>query len=46
VYEVKINGKTYFTTNEKSGVIYAMDAEGDVGDEVGAYVNGVPKITK
>jgi len=46
VYEVKIKGKTYFTTNEKTGVIYAMDADGDVGDEVGNFVNGVATFTK
>ena len=46
VYEVKIKGKTYFTTNEKTGVIYAMDADGDVGDEVGKFVNGVATFTK
>jgi len=46
VYEVKIKGKSYFTTNEKSGVIYAMDADGDVGDEVGKYVNGVATFAK
>jgi len=46
VYEVKINGKVYFTTNEKSGVIYAVDSEGDVGDEVGKYVNGVATFAK
>jgi hypothetical protein len=46
VYEVKINGKMYFTTNEKSGVIYASDADGDVGDEVGKYVNGVATFAK
>ena len=46
VYEVKIKGKTYFTTNEQTGVIYAMDADGDVGDEVGKFVNGVATFTK
>jgi hypothetical protein len=42
VFEIEIDGKTYFTTNEKSGVIYISDENGDPGDEVGNFVNGVP----
>jgi hypothetical protein len=41
VYEVIINGKQYFTTNEKNGVIYAVDSDGEVGDEIGRYISGV-----
>ena len=46
VYEIKINGKQYFTTNEKNGVIYAMDFDGEVGDEIGKYVAGVAIFSK
>jgi hypothetical protein len=42
VFEIEIDGKNYFTTNEKSGVIYISDENGDPGDEVGKFVNGVP----
>jgi hypothetical protein len=44
VYEVTIRGKKYFTTDQKNGKIYAMDKDGDVGDEIGKFVNGVAKI--
>ena len=46
VYEVQIGGKQYFTTNEKNGVIYAMDSEGEVGDEIGKYIAGVATFSK
>lgn len=41
VYEVTIKGKIYYVVNEQNGPIYAADADGDVGDQVGKYVNGV-----
>ena len=40
VDEVKINGKLFFTTNEKNGVIFDMDEDGDIGDEIGYFKNG------
>jgi YHS domain-containing protein len=40
VYEVNINGKTYYTSNEVNGIIYGVDEDGDVSLEVGKYVNG------
>jgi len=46
VYEVVIKGKTYYTTNEKNGVIYGVDKNGDVSDEVGVYVDGKPTFKK
>ena len=46
VVEITIRGKKYFTTNTTNGEIYAMDANGDVGDEVGQFVNGSAKFTK
>ena len=45
VYEVKIKNKTYYTTNEKNGTIYCVDKDGEIGDEVGQYVNGKPNFT-
>jgi len=42
VYEVHIKGKTYYTSNETSGVIYGVDDDGDVSLEVGVYKNGKP----
>ena len=42
VYEVNISGKTYYTSNEISGVIYGVDEDGDVSLEVGKYVRGNP----
>ena len=32
----------YFTTNETDGKIYNQDLDGDVGDLVGNYSNGIP----
>jgi hypothetical protein len=46
VYEVKIKNKTYYTTNEKNGTIYSVDKDGDIGDEVGQYVDGKPVFKK
>ncbi len=40
VFMVNIAGTNYFTTNEKSGMIYAVSADGEVGDEVGYFENG------
>ena len=46
VFEIDINGKTYFTTNASSGDIYEMDNAGDPGDEVGKFVKGIATFTK
>lgn len=46
VYEIKIKNKTYYTTNEKNGTIYSVDKDGDIGDEVGQYVDGKPVFKK
>ena len=40
VFEVEIKGKTYYTTNNKTGPIYAVTEDEDVGDEVGVFKNG------
>ena len=45
VSEVKIKGKTYFTTDTQNGIIYAC-VNDDVGDEVGVFKNGVAVFNK
>ncbi len=45
VSEVKIKGKTYFTTDPQNGIIYAC-VDDDVGDEVGVFKNGVAVFNK
>jgi len=45
VSEVKIKGKTYFTTDAMNGIIYAC-VDDDVGDEVGVFKNGVAVFNK
>ena len=45
VSEVKIKGKTYFTTDTQNGIIYAC-VDDDVGDEVGVFKNGVAVFNK
>jgi hypothetical protein len=42
VYEITIKSKTYYVTNEKNGTIYSVTSDGDIGDEVGKYVDGKP----
>jgi cobalamin biosynthesis protein CobT len=44
VYEITIKGKKYFTTDEQNGDIYEMDKDGDVGEQVGSFVNGIAKV--
>jgi YHS domain-containing protein len=42
VYEIEINGKTYYVSNEQNSVIYAADESGDITIEAGVYKNGKP----
>jgi hypothetical protein len=42
VFEVEINGETYYTDNEQSGDIYNTDDNGDPNEIVGKFVEGVP----
>jgi hypothetical protein len=42
VYEVEINGNTYYVSNEVDSIIYAADDEGEITIEAGKYVNGKP----
>jgi len=40
VYEITIGKKSYYTTNGQNGKIYAIEADEEVGDEIGIFVNG------
>lgn len=42
VYEVTLLGKSVYVTNEIKGEIFAKLANGDVGDKIGFYTDGVP----
>ena len=42
VYPIVIDGVNYFTTNEKTGMIYSVTTDGEVGEEVGYYEDGEP----
>jgi hypothetical protein len=40
VEEIVIKGKTYYTSDKQSGVIYDVDENGDISLEVGCFKNG------
>jgi hypothetical protein len=40
VFEVIIKGTQYYTSNETDGVIYSITDDGEIGDEVGNFVEG------
>ena len=42
VDEIEIDGKLYFTTDDKNGTLYSVDEDGDIGDEIGYLKNGKP----
>ena len=44
VFEIEINGTLYYTTNEKSGDIYEVLEDEDVGDKVGKFINKVARF--
>jgi hypothetical protein len=44
VYETVIFNKKYYITNETDGDIYDMLEDGDIGEIVGKYINGVPML--
>jgi hypothetical protein len=46
VFEVTIKGKAYYTTNATNGVIYAIENDESVGDEIGVFENGKAKFNK
>ena len=42
VFEIEINGKTYFTTSKENGIVYEyLIDEDDIGDKVGEYKDGI-----
>ena len=41
VYEIEINGTRYYTTNEQTGMVYAVLDDDDVGEQIGHFENGV-----
>jgi hypothetical protein len=43
---VKINKKNYYTTNEENGEIYTIGFDGEIGEEVGKYINSKPTFYK
>jgi hypothetical protein len=43
---VTIKGKAYYTTNATNGVIYAIETDESVGDEIGVFENGKAKFNK
>ena len=46
VYEIKIKTKSYYVSNETNSTIYSITDDGDVGDEVGKYIEGKPVFNK
>ena len=40
VFVVTVSGKSYYTTDKDNGKIYAIDANEDVGDEIGEFKKG------
>ena len=45
VFEYAINGVSYYITHEINGIIYKIDDDEDVGDQIGVIINGVPSFT-
>ena len=41
-----IKKKLYYTTNEIDGIIYSIDNDDEIGDEVGHFKNGKPVFNK
>ena len=46
VFEIEINGVSYYTTNEQNGVVYAIDTDEEVGDRIGKLVAGTAVFDK
>jgi len=44
VQSVMINNKEYYTTDPTNGVIYDVDENGEINNEVGSFKNGVAKF--
>jgi len=41
-YEIEIQGKKYYVSNETNSVIYAFEESEEIGEPVGQYVDGKP----
>ena len=46
VYEITIKNKSYYTSNETDGPIYAITDDEDIGDQIGEFVKGKPTFYK
>jgi len=46
VFEITIKGTSYYTDDDKNGIIYSILEDEDVGPQVGVFKDGVPKFTK
>jgi len=46
VFAITISGKSYYTTNKENGKIYAIDADEEIGDEIGEFKNGKASFYK
>jgi chemotaxis protein histidine kinase CheA len=46
VEEVIVNGKKYYTTNAKNGIIYEVLLDDDIGPEIGSFKDGKAKFYK
>jgi hypothetical protein len=46
VFEFEINGKAYYITNEINGIIYNIDENEEVGDQIGILQDGKPIFNK
>ena len=42
VFLIKIKGVSYYTTDEKNGMIYSVIDNDDIGEEVGQFKNSIP----
>jgi len=46
VFVVTVSGKSYYTTNKENGKIYKIDADEEIGDEIGEFKDGKAKFYK
>ena len=42
VFTVEIDGVDYYTSDDVNGIIYSVDANEEVGEKVGQFVDGEP----
>ena len=46
VFEIEINSKSYYTTDEQNGIIFEITEDEDIGDEVGKFKKGKAVFSK